>query len=119
MRMSDLNLDYSDYAVVKWTKEDGMAFLTLNVEGEDVLVLFESTNKAHAGAAAEAHAMLRNIEPGWGIIVGPPEDLHELFLRFVGRIEHLTINPPIAFSGEAPVTVDLIPLLRFLEQGML
>jgi hypothetical protein len=107
----------TSYALVKWYDADKKltTFLTCIVGGEPVLPIFESTDKVDAGEAAEAHAMLRDIDPGWRVIVGSAEDTLELLEFLAPHIEHATINPPVAMKGEVPVEVEIIPLRRLLH----
>ena len=105
-------IDQETYAIVMW--RDEKSILTLDVEGEDVLPVWESTGKIKAVEAAKAHAMIRNLKPGWEVVPGPASEFLELLEVLASSFEYLTINPPISVKGEEPPAIRLIPIRGFV-----
>lgn len=93
----------------------GLAFRTINVEGERALCLFESAGKVDARDAAEAHAMLTERGANWQVVEGLMDDLAPVLEEAADHIEYLTLNPPVAYENGPTEGVRLISIRRFME----
>lgn len=103
----------STYALIAGREADGSrVFLTCaDAEGERALALYES------GEAAEAHLMLGNLGPEWGVVEGPKEELDVLLCEVVApHIPYVTMNPPLALQDCPAVEIEAIPVEEFVER---
>lgn len=90
--------------------ERSNAMLTINVEGERVLPLFESAEKA------EEYSMVGGLGDEWQVVDDPDGDLPSL-LRLVAAngVGQVVLDPPVALRGGEAPSVSPIRIERFLE----
>ena len=103
-------MDQSTYALIMGRDADGArTMLTLNVEEERALAVFESAE------AAEAFVEDGNLAPVWWVADDPDGCVVDLLREAVApRIRYVAVNPPVAVQGSPP-RISLIPIESFIE----
>jgi hypothetical protein len=103
-------MEQSTYALIMGRDADGTrTMLTLNVEGERTLAVFESAE------AAEGFVEDGNLAPAWWVAYDPDGCIADLLREVVApRIRYVAVNPPVAVKGSPP-RILLIPIERFVE----
>ena len=104
-------MEQSTYALIMGRDADGArTMLTLNVEGERALAVFESAE------AAENFVEEGNLTPSWLVVDDPDGSLIDLLRAMVApHIGYVAVNPPIAVKGSPAPRISLIPIERFVE----
>jgi hypothetical protein len=102
----------SNYALIMGrggSERTGM-MLTINVEGERALPVFETVE------AAEDFRLFRGLDAEWSVVDDPDGLLGE-YLRLVvaPHVHYVALDPPAPLKGGDAPAIPLIPIERFLE----